>query len=54
MGGVYLKQTWLFIFAPLCGAALSVVLYKTFNFKYKKEEKTEIAKELVDLNNNIA
>ena len=31
MGGVALEQVWLFIVAPLCGAALSALTYKFLN-----------------------
>ena len=31
MGGEALKQVWLFIVAPLCGAALSAITYKFLN-----------------------
>ena len=53
MGGTALKQVWLFIFAPLLGAALSAFLFKMFNCECKKEEKKEEKdQELVELNNN--
>ena len=52
MGGTALKQVWVFIFAPLLGAAQSVFLYKTFNCECKKEEKKdEKDTELVEFNN---
>jgi aquaporin Z len=52
MGGTALKQVWLFIFAPLLGATLSVFLYKIFNCECKKEKdkKDEKDQELVELN----
>ena len=51
MGGIALKQVWLFIVAPLLGAVGSTLLYKMFNCKKddKKENKEE---ELVDMGNN--
>ena len=54
MGGIYLKQVWLFIFAPLLGATFSTFLYKMFNCECKKEtdKKEENAQELVDLKTN--
>ena len=52
MGGTALKQVWVFIFAPLLGAAQSVFLFKMFNSECKKEEKKdEKDTELVELNN---
>ena len=51
MGGTALKQVWLFILAPMLGAAQSVFLYNVFNCECKKEEKKEKDEELVDLNN---
>ena len=54
MGGESLRQVWLFICAPLLGAAQSVFLYKMFNCECKKEKdkKEEKDQELVELNNN--
>ena len=40
MGGVALKQAWLFIFAPLIGAALSAGLFKFFYGK-KEDDKRD-------------
>ena len=52
MGGTALKQVWLFILAPLLGAAQSAFLFKMFNCECKKEEKKdEKDTELVELNN---
>lgn len=53
MGGPALKQAWLFVFAPLLGAAQSAWLYKMFNCECKKdkEKKEEKDQELVELNN---
>ena len=48
MGGVALKQAWLFIFAPLIGAALSSCLFKYFNGKCD-EKKKDNKEELVEL-----
>ena len=45
MGGLALKQSWLFIIAPLLGSTLSVFLYKFLNCK--KEEK--LKDELIEL-----
>lgn len=50
MGGVALKQVWLFILAPLCGAANAAFLFKLFNCECKKVEKSEKDTELVELN----
>ena len=53
MGGTALKQVWLFILAPLCGAANAAFLYKMLNCeckKVEKEEKDEKDTELVELN----
>ena len=53
MGGVYLKQVWVFIVAPLLGAIMSVVLYYVLNCECKQEKnenKNEKEEELVDLN----
>jgi len=54
MGGVYLKQAWLFIVAPLLGSIMAVILYNILNCECKKEkiekEKKEKEEELVDLN----
>ena len=54
MGGLALKQSWLFIFAPLLGACGSVALYKLFNCKCTKEEKKEKGEELIELENTKA
>jgi len=54
MGGLALKQVWLFIFAPLLGACGSVVLYKFFNCKCPKEGNKEKGEELVELENTKA
>ena len=54
MGGLALKQSWLFIFAPLLGACGSVALYKLFNCKCPKEEKKEKGEELIELENTKA
>ena len=51
MGGTALKQVWLFICAPLLGAAQSVFLFNLFNCECKKDEKKEKAEELVELDN---
>ena len=50
MRGEALKQVWLFIVAPLCGAVNSVFLFKLFNCECKKVEKNEKDTELVELN----
>ena len=54
MGGLALKQSWLFIFAPLLGACGSAALYKLFNCKCPKEEKKEKGEELIELENTKA
>ena len=38
MGGVALKQVWVFIVAPLCGSALAAVLFKYLNVEKPKEK----------------
>ena len=48
MGGTALKQSWLFIVAPLIGGSLSACLYKFFYCK-KDEKKKENKEELVEL-----
>ena len=50
MGGTALKQSWLFIFAPMLGAAGSSFLFKFFTCNKGKEEKKENKEEeLVDM-----
>jgi aquaporin Z len=49
MGGVALKQAWLFIFAPLIGAALSAGLFKFFYGKKEDDKKKEDKEQLVEL-----
>ena len=51
MGGTALKQSWLFIVAPLLGACGSVVLFKIFNCKKDEKKKRNKEEELVDLEN---
>lgn len=54
MGGVALRQAWLFVFAPLLGAAAASFLFKFFNCNCKKLEKSDKDDkdtELVELNN---
>ena len=54
MGGDYLKQVWVFIFAPLLGSIMGVIIYNILNCECKnekiKKEKKENEEELVDLN----
>lgn len=38
MGGVALKQVWVFIVAPLCGSALAAVLFKYLNVEKPNEK----------------
>jgi aquaporin Z len=51
MGGAALRQVWLFLVAPMLGAAQSVLLYNMFNCECKKTEKKDKAEELVELDN---
>ena len=54
MRGIALKQAWLFVCAPLCGAVLAVLLFKKFNCECKKtdrDSKDGKDTELVELNN---
>lgn len=48
MGGTALKQVWVFIFAPLIGAAFSTWFFKYFNGKCD-EKKKDNKEELVEL-----
>ena len=48
MGGTPLCQAWLFVFAPLLGAVLSVFLYKIFTCK-KEEKPKEKGEELIEM-----
>jgi aquaporin Z len=50
MGGLALKQVWLFILAPLAGAANAAFLFKLLNCECKKVEKNEKDEELVEVN----
>jgi len=50
MGGLALKQVWLFILAPLAGAANGAFLFKLLNCECKKVEKNDKDTELVEIN----
>ena len=53
MGGTALKQSWLFIVAPLFGSIVSVVLFKILNSKEEKKKKDNKEEELVNIENNF-
>ena len=53
MGGTALKQSWLFIAAPLLGSTIGVVLFKFLNSQGKKIKKDNKEEELVNIENNF-